>query len=411
MNRCDLLACNSPLLIWLTGLLFSHSLSATSEDFKWHGYLSQGLVYTSDNQFFGDSENVSFELTDVAVGANWRPTPRLQLAAQALYRQAGGTSRDDVYIDYALLDFTLTQRLTWTMGARAGRIKNPYGLFNDTRDLAKNRPSILLPESIYRDPIRDIFHTSDSLSIYGHNYVGDHLIQWDLLSGNALTTDMVKNEFVRPPLSGELDNERIDIARVLVESFGGKLRFAYTYTKLDVDFDPDPGSQLVQVAPSVFVPMPLFGYPGNTRVDVDLWSLEYNSHHWQLNAEYQTLDYTVKNVYGPGSRQVSPSLGYYLSASYRFNNQWRAFLRHDVYFADKDDKDGSDYQQLTGMPDHNRYAHDTTIGARYEFNKNWLVALEYHRIRGTAWLSYNENDLSNTKERWNLFSAQISYHF
>jgi hypothetical protein len=391
-------------------MTITHSHAANS-DLKWHGYVSQGLIYTSDNSFYGDSEDVSWEFTDIALGANWRPFPRLQLSAQAIYRQAGATSRDDVYIDYALADFTLLQDMSWQLGVRGGRIKNPYGLFNDTRDVAISRPSILLPESIYRDPIRDVFHTSDSISVYGHAYLGEHLVQWDLLHGKPLLTNSVKSEFISAPLSGELDNEEATIARVLVESFGGALRFAYTFTEIKIDFQPDPGVQQIQIAPAVFITVPLFGFSGDTHVDANLWSLEYNTQNWQFTAEYQTLDYITKDVFGPGSKLTSPSLGYYLSASYRFNDQWRGFIRHDVYYSDKNDKDGSEYQRQTGTPDHTRYAYDTTIGARYEINKHWLVSMEYHYIKGTAWLPSSENDLSQSKERWDLFSAQISYKF
>lgn len=404
------LSCVKPILALLTLMPFIQSYGAGS-DLKWHGYVSQGLIYTSDNSFYGDSEDVSWEFTDVALGASWRPIPRLQLSAQGIYRQAGATSRDDVYIDYALADFTVIQNMSWQLGVRGGRIKNPYGLFNDTRDVAMSRPSILLPESIYRDPIRDMFHTSDSISVYGHAYLGDHLIQLDVLHGDPIITDAVKNEFIVAPLAGNLENEEASIARILIESFGGSLRFAYTYTYINVDFQPDSGTQQVQIAPATFLTVPLYGYPGETQVEVDLWSLEYNSAHWQLNAEYQTLDYTTKDVYGPGTALKSPNLGYYVSASYRVDEQWRAFIRYDVYYSDKNDKDGKQYQQSTGRPDHNRFAYDTTFGVRYELNKNWLISMEYHRVKGTAWLPSAENNLTQAKESWDLFSAQISYKF
>jgi len=398
------------LVILVTGMTNTHSHGA-KPDFKWHGYVSQGLVYTSDNRFYGDSEDISWEFTDIALGANWRPLPRLQLSTQMLYRQAGATSRDDVYIDYALADFTVVQSMSWQLGVRGGRIKNPYGLFNDTRDVAMNRPSILLPESIYRDPIRDIFHTSDSLSVYGHAYLGEHLVQWDLLQGEPILTDTVIDGLIRAPLSGELDNEKITIYRVLVESFGGTLRLAYTYTDIKIDYQPAPGVQQIQIAPAVFITSPLHGFPGSTHVESSLWSVEYNHQNWQFNTEYQTLDYITEDVFGPSSKLTSPTLGYYFSATYRFNNQWRGFLRYDVYYSDRGDKDGDRYQLQTGLPDHTRFAYDTTFGARYEINDNWLISMEYHSIKGTAWLPSSENDLSQSKERWNLFSTQISYRF
>ncbi len=396
------------ILLVLTPMAHSHGADST---LKWHGYVSQGLIYTSDNSFYGDSEDVSWEFTDIAIGTSWRPHPRLQLSAQALYRQAGATSRDDIYIDYALIDYTLAQSMSHQIGFRGGRIKNPYGLLNDTRDIANNRPSILLPESIYRDPIRDIFHTSDSASIYGHAYFGDHLLQWDLLHGKPILTEAVEDTFISDPLSGSLKNNEITIGRVLVESFGGSLRFAYTYTDINIDYQPDAGSQQIQLAPSVFITVPTNGYPGETLINVNLWSIEYNTQNWQFNVEYQELDYTTKDILALNSKLTLPTEGYYLSAHYRLNDQWRAFMRYDVYHGDKNDKGGDSYEQQTGLPDHNQFAYDKTIGIRYSFDEHWLFSLEYHQVRGTAWLSSRENNLSQTEEKWDLFSAQISYKF
>lgn len=395
----------------LFALTFIARSQGADSELKWHGYVSQGLIYTSDNSFYGDSEDISWEFTDIALGANWRPHPRLQLSAQALYRQAGATSRDDIYVDYALIDYTLMQSMAHQTGFRGGRIKNPYGLFNDTRDIADNRPSILLPESIYRDPVRDIFHTSDSVSLYGYRYFGDHLFQWDILRGEPIITKAVQDTLITDPLSGSLDNQEITIGRVLLESFGGSLRLAYTYTDIDVDYQPDPGSQQIQVAPLVFITIPTNGYAGKTHISVDLWSIEYNTLNWQFNAEYQTLDYVTEDIMGPNSKLTLPTIGYYLSAHYRLSDQWRAFIRYDVYHSDKNDKSGDDYEQQTGRPNHNLFAYDSTIGIRYALNKHWLFSMEYHHIKGTGWLSSRENDLAQAEEKWDLFSVQISYKF
>jgi hypothetical protein len=402
----------SLLAIPLAGqVLASSPINPDTKSLHWHGYVSQGLVYTTENSFFGDSENTSFEMTNVALGATWRPWSRLQFSAQALYRQAGETSRDDIYTDYALADLTLIQDMSWQLGLRAGRIKNPVGFFNDTRDIAASRPSILLPESIYRDLLRDVYHTSDAISLYTHGYLGDNLIQIDLLSGEPQITEATENEFILAPLSGELDDPKGDIARILIEAMGGSLRLAYTYTNIEVDYEPAPGLQTIQIAPMVFISVPLYGYAGDTEIDLDTWSLEYNYQRWQFTTEYQRIDYYINDIFGPGSTSKTPGEGYYLSTSYQFNRQWQGFIRYDVSYTDKNDKDGKDYETETGTQAHTRFAKDTTIGIRYEHNKYWLFAAEFHHIKGTAWAPKVENDLNELKEDWNLFSAEISYKF
>lgn len=378
---------------------------------KWHGYVSQGFVKTSDNSFFGDSEDVSWEFTDVAVGLSWRPVPKVQMSAQALYRQAGATSRDDIYTDYAVIDFHLIDDLTKQIGVRAGRIKNPYGFYNDTRDIAASRPSVLLPESIYLDPQRDVYHTSDSVSAYANWYLGEHFFQFDILHGKPLFTTAVQNEFLLPAgISGELNNEEIDLRRLLIESYGGKLRLAYTNARLRTEFVPDPGERDITIAPGETITVPINGYPGHTVTKIHLYSAEFNHNNWQFTTEFQNLT-LIRQDSSPTGRANQPSRSFYLSGSYRINEKYQVYARRDIYYANKDDKNGDDFAQASGRPAHNRYAYDTTIGLQYQVNKSWHFATEFHHVRGTAWLSNNENYLPDTTRDWSMLTAKMSYQF
>lgn len=360
-----------------------------------HGFLNQGIVKTTDNSFFGDSEDYSFNFSSAAIGGSWRPITRLQLSAQAIYMQAGETTRDDAFVDYALVDFNLIQNMTWQAGIRAGRVKNPYAFYNETRDVASTRPSIILPESIYRNSLRDLVHTSDSVSLYANVYLGDHLIQLDALSGEPIFSDPTEAEFVGPRVSGELTNGEIDIARIMTESFGGKLRLAYTYTKISNDFEASaPGS-----------------FDGDATLTIDVFSAEFSWDKWRLTTEYQELDLDSTGVFFPGLKASRKTTGYYASVTYQLNHKWEVFLRHDVLYRDADDKDGRDFESLTGLAAHNNFSNDITLGVRYQHDKHWLFAAEIHDIKGTGAVSINENDLSQTEKDWNLFTAQVSYQF
>ncbi|NIB39323.1 hypothetical protein HBA55_06990 [Pseudomaricurvus alkylphenolicus] len=418
LSRCvsDRVGARNSRLLNLLALLFSLSYAAATAATeltqpKLHGYVSQGLTLTSDNRFFGDSEELSWEFTDVAVGFTWRPYTKLQIAGQALYRRAGDTSRDDVYTDYALMDLTLMQELSGQAGFRAGRIKNPYGFYNDTRDVAANRPSVLLAESIYRDPIRDVYHTSDSVSFYGNYYLGEHLFQLDLLKGTPQMTDLVENEFLIPiGMQGDLVDEEIELGRVLLESYGGLLRFAYTQVRVQSDLEPDPGTRQVEVEPGVFVTIPLHGYPGRTVTRVKLWSAELNYEDWQLTSEFQNLTFHRRDS-SPRGRVNQPTRSFYISAAYRISGSWQVFIRRDIYYAHKDDKHGREFESATAIPSYTQYAYDTTLGLRYNAGKRWHIGVEAHRIKGTAWLSHNENNLAQSEKNWSLFVAKVSYQF
>ncbi len=133
-----------------------------------HGFLSQGYIRTSSNRVFGHSEgDGSLDFIEAGVNASWTPLPQLQLAAQGLFRRAGAGHEHDFELDFGLIDYALLSTADRQLGFRLGRIKNPLGLYNDTRDVAFTRPSILLPESIYLDSLREQFVSSDGALVYG----------------------------------------------------------------------------------------------------------------------------------------------------------------------------------------------------------------------------------------------------
>ena len=144
----------------------ARALDLLGSDFQLHGFLSLGLVNTTDNNFFGHSDDrISKDFSEVGVNASWRLTPELQLAAEVLWRRAGDTD-DGARLDYGLLDWTAWAREQGRAGLRMGRIKTSYGLYNKTRDVPFTRPSIILPQSIYFDRTRNLTVSADGAEIY-----------------------------------------------------------------------------------------------------------------------------------------------------------------------------------------------------------------------------------------------------
>lgn len=134
-------------LLWTAAV---RALDLLGGDFQLHGFASLTLVNTTDNNFFGRSDDrVSRDFTEVGANASWRLTSDVQLAAELLSHRAGGTDDGGVRLDYGLIDWTPLSREDGRAGIRLGRIKTAYGLYNKTRDVPFTRPSIILPQSIY----------------------------------------------------------------------------------------------------------------------------------------------------------------------------------------------------------------------------------------------------------------------
>jgi len=158
-----------PALILWPGLCGPALALEIFEGFQMHGFLSQGYFLTSDhNNLFGESTHGgSLGFTEIGVNASWVPRPDVQLAIQGLSRRAGGAAEGEPELDFALLDYAAVETADRRLGVRVGRVRLPFGLYNDTRDVAFTRPSILLPQSIYFDRVRELAISGDGILFYG----------------------------------------------------------------------------------------------------------------------------------------------------------------------------------------------------------------------------------------------------
>jgi len=382
----------------LSGLLACAGVYAGEHsDLRWHGFLSQGVIHTDENNFFGDSTGTSVDFRDVGVGFSWQPQDRLLFSTQALYRDAGGTSPNGVSVDYALVNYSLINKLDFGLDVRAGRVKNPLAFYSETRDVAGTRPSVILPVSIYAPAFRDIFHSSDSGMLSGYKEAGNWLINLDLLRGTVPFDERSGRLLIPVAQPGSIEDSKLWMARSIVEYDGGRIRFGVTYFKFNARLDTVGGPGRIN--------------PGHLDVDTRILSFEYNWENLQFNSEYMRIDSIYKGIFVPGLDVKRESESYYVQLGYRFNEKLRVFGRYDVYYADRNDKSGNG-QLMLGRPKSDGFTKDVVVGAQYRFFDHWMLAGEVHHINGTAALGVIENpDVSKVKEDWNLYTLQLSYKF
>ena len=155
--------------------------TSSSDNYQIHGFASQAFISTSDNNFFGEtSGNDNFGFSELGINGLIRPTPELHFAGQLLLRRAGESDDGKVRLDYGLVDYTIISNPMKRLGVRGGRLLNPLGFYNETRDVALTRPSILLPQSIYFDRARDLALSSDGAQVYGEYRSTNNEIFWQL---------------------------------------------------------------------------------------------------------------------------------------------------------------------------------------------------------------------------------------
>jgi hypothetical protein len=366
-----------------------------------HGFISQGYVLTSDNNFCGDSDDHgTFDFRELGINASYLPFRSLQLSAQILSRTAGESDDGDIRLDYGLIDYSFLDKDTDKWGLRVGRIKTPYGLYNKTRDVAFTRPSIFLPQSIYFDRTRDLALSVDGVYVYGEHRadLGNFFLELGASRPNVKSRE-IEYAVLGSDFPGRLDDDTSYNGQIGYEKDGGLIRLALTWAQLNMDYDP------AQTPPDDLC-------AGSIRFEPLIVSAQLNQKDWSLTAEYalRRVNYKDFGYYLVPDRTITGE-SYYLQGTYRVLNNLEGVVRYDILFSNRDDRDGKKVERA-GRPDHSVFAKDLTFGLRWDITKSLMLRGEYHCVNGTAWLTREDNpDPSETKQYWNLFSILMAYYF
>ncbi len=369
------------------------------ENVQVHGFASQAYIKTSANNFFGStSGGGSWDFRELGINGSWRALSDLQLSLQLVARWAGETDDGDPRVDYGFMDYSIVSDADNLWGIRGGRILNPFGFYNETRDVAFTRPSILLPQSIYFDRNRNLALSADGLQVYGERRtnVGNFFIEVTGGFPRVQDPDLVQS-ITRGIGTGELDPAASMLGRLQYERDGGATRLALTGGMINVNYDRGPND-----------PVP----SGSLHLNPVILSAQYNAEKWSLTSEYglRHLRFEDFGVFQPDPSFTGES--YYFQGTYRFSPRWEGMARYDVFFRDRDDRNGAKFESAFGVPGFTQFAKDWTVGLRWDVTQSIMFRAEFHRVSGTAWLSPLENPNPNDLEQhWNLFSVLGSFRF
>jgi hypothetical protein len=363
-----------------------------------HGFLSQGFALTDHNDLFGNSDDGgSFDLRDVGLNVSWQPRPTLRLAVQGVARWAGEADNGKAELDHGLLDWAplqgTMQGTSWRAGVRAGRIKPPYGLYNQTRDVPHTRPTILLP-AVYFETVRPLVVTLDGGGLYA-----DAAGRLGTFGFESVAGDVRADQLQELPLFGtgieDGDSRTSWIAQLRYEDPTGQLAGAFTAG--DIAFALDV----------LIPPLP----PSTAALRTDLYgaALEWRRGPLELTGEHFWRRIEIRSDLG-GDPFWSPA--YYLQALWQFAARWQAVLRYEAAFLDRDDKNGHALEAGSGVPAHQAFTRAWVAGLRYDPTPSAMLRAEVHHVDGTFDLLVSENpDPGALERRWNALLLQASYRF
>ena len=390
------------LLLLLPSIAFSDDFFTNP---RWDGYISQSIIYTSDNNFFGDSDDdINLDYTEIELLFSTAFLRDFQFSGSLLSRRAGDTDNGRIRLDHGFITYTAFNNVDWTLGARAGRIKAPQGFYNETRDVAFTRPGILVPQSIYLERYRDWMFSADGIEFFTMRNWDASSLSFRLLMSNKDPKRKVFEELIGfdgYPI-GDVKDGKSGLAKLLYDYNTGRLRLGLTYGYLAYDVDNTefggfPDSEISTKA--VFI------------------SAEYNTDKWKFVGEYVPTKNHVKNLLATLPDQKTDGLSYYLQSTYRINPSWDMMLRRGVLYLNKDDKTGARFEAdnpLLGIPGHTRYAKNWVLGFGWHFSDSLLFRIEYYDVEGTGWMPNKDirrSSETSLHKNWEMVMFQTSYRF
>jgi len=355
-----------------------------------HGFVSQGFLYSSDYNYLGDnSSKGSFQFTEAALNASFNPLPRTRISAQAFTYDVGDTGKYDVILDYAQVEFIFNDYF----GIRAGRIRRPQGLYNDIQDVDVARTFILLPQGIYDARWRDFYVSLDGGEFFGtiplklagslsYEFYGG-MINPSMDGGAALE---ISGSL---PASGQLDS--IDSA----EEFGGQL---WWNTPVDgLRFGAAGGVVPVfNFDTTIQTPGGPFNPNNRNEAAFQQYSAEYLWKAWTFQSEIYLRDYYPETATMPDTHLLT----WYGSVEYRFNKWFEAGGYYTEYYGD-----------LTQTDNSLLYQKDAALALRFDATEWWTFKIEGHYIRGTGLLQDNADNPVQGDNGWWMLAIKTTFSF
>jgi len=322
-----------------------------------HGFASQGFLVTTGNEYLvTESKKGSFQLSEVGLNFSKDLTDRLRFGTQFFAQNFGGAGNYTPKVDWFYLDYRVRD---W-LGLRAGRLKIPYGFYNEANDIDSARVAILLPQSVYPLQARNFLFAQTGAEIYGFvRLPGAGAIEYRVFGG----TIFIDPNLVIPvgsPVQLKFNVPYALGARLLWETPVQGLRLAGSVFALRLD----------TVA---FLGM---GMSATLKDDASLWSAsaEYAFSTLTLTAEYTRSRSNQVSVL-PGNTFDITADGGYVMLTWLAARWLQPGAYYSLYFPDISNRHGPAQRQQ-----------DATLTLRFDINSHWLVKVEGHYMEGTAGL-------------------------
>jgi len=351
-----------------------------------HGYATQGFVYTNQNSWNTiNSENGSAAWTEAVVNLSAQPTPKLRIGIQARYFLLGNYG-NQIVLDWAQLDYRFNDHF----GIRAGDVKTPVGLLNETQDIDPAHLWSLLPQSIYPIASRDSLLSHYGAVVYGSVSLGETgKLEYRGYGGTRVISG-------GDPLYESLREEGLSVPNGMSGPvFGATLKWHTPLTGLMLGATED-----VERTSGEIDMGSLKGQFACGRTVIPDFFASYEKKRLMLAAEHLRSP-SSSFIEFPGIPAIPAPIdyrAYYVMSSYKISSK----LTAGAYF--------SSFINRSAPVSNTRFQKDWTLSARYDFNAYLYAKAEQHFMDGTA-LGFNASDNPNPQPTTRMTILKLGVSF
>lgn len=350
-----------------------------------HGFATQGFLFSSNNNYLTmDSSSGSLHWTEGALTVTDPLSDNLRVGIQLHMFQMGQFGRsNNVVVDWVSGDYKVDDQV----GFRAGKIKIPMGLFNDSQDVDPLFLWVLLPQSIYPIDNRDFNLAVLGGELYGSvrlskrggrlqygGYVGENSLDSD--DGYLKELQEAGLTFSTPP------NGKV---------FGGDVRWVTPWQVTVGASEHDMGLDGSGSQATFHLPYTLF----------PAYYAQWQKGRWQVAAEYWRSAFSVVLTAGPNTARLPvDTRSWYPMVSYRVKQK----LQVGSYYSHSVNK-AADSSQSYG------HSKDWVVSGRYDFNEYFYGKVEGHFLHGTGLGYYATDNPNGLKPNSNMLAARVGFSF
>jgi len=344
--------------------LLAFPASAQSLDdlnLQFHGYVTQAFLYTNHNNWnTTNTSDGSAAWTEAVVNLAVQPESKLRIGVQARYFLLG-TYGNNISLDWAQADYKVNEHF----GVRAGKVKSPTGLFNETQDIDPVHLWILLPQSVYPISSRTTLLSHYGAVVYGSIPLGERFgeLEYRGFGGEQIVN---ADDGVLQP---ERDNGTTFPSGLTGGVYGATMRWkppiAGLLLGMSVEHEHHVGAIVNGGSTGNFDSGPF---------DSTFVYTSYEHNRLMLAAEYNRFPPNPTSTFTGMAPSPNPSdaHNWYLMASWKVAKKFTA---------------GSYYSysiDLKAPYDQNRYQKDWTFSSRFDLNSALYLKFEQHIMNGTG---------------------------